>query len=139
MGSSILVIFVKAVNKGSGLKISIIASTNLLVILLFRNNVLIPYFTMLLSMVASAAVIIIDFRLHSILLYVLFVYGLRPNNVKLLVSLYSLLVACVLSLPYLTINVISFSLALALTFSIALSTLSLIYRNIRNTASIPQI
>lgn len=139
MGSNVIVIFVKAVTKGSGLKISLIASINLLVILLFRSNTLIPYITMLLSMVASAAVVVVDFRLHSILLYVLFVYGLRPNSVRLLILLYSLLVASVLSLPYLAVDVISFPLALTLTFFIVLGALSLIYKGIRDTASIPQI
>ncbi len=131
MGSNILVIFVKVVTRGSGLKVSVIVSINLLIILLFRNNPLTPYLTMLLSMVASAAIIIIDFRLHSILLYVLYVYGSRPNSVRILMSLHSLLIASILSLPYLVIDLVSFSSTLMLTFFIALSTLSLIYKNIR--------
>ncbi|MEM1604055.1 MAG: hypothetical protein QXL29_05185 [Zestosphaera sp.] len=139
MGSNVFVIFIKTVTKGSGLKISVIISINLLVILFFRSNALIPYFTMLLSMAASAAVVIVDSRLHSILLYVLFVYGLRPNSVRLLILLYSLLVASVLSLPYLAVDVLSFSLALTLTFFIVLTTLSLIYKRVRDTATIPQI
>ncbi|MEM0025489.1 MAG: hypothetical protein QXV93_01325 [Zestosphaera sp.] len=139
MGSNVFVIFIKTVTKGSGLKISVIISINLLVILFFRSNALIPYFTMLLSMAASAAVVIVDSRLHSILLYVLFVYGLRPNSVRLLILLYSLLVASVLSLPYLAVDVLSFSLALTLTFFIVLTTLSLIYKRVRDTAAIPQI
>jgi len=125
------VIFVKVVTRGSGLKVSVIVSINLLIILLFRNNPLTPYLTMLLSMVASAAIIIIDFRLHSILLYVLYVYGSRPNSVRILMSLHSLLIASILSLPYLVIDLVSFSSTLMLTFFIALSTLSLIYKNIR--------
>ncbi|MEM4823432.1 MAG: hypothetical protein QXV31_00125 [Zestosphaera sp.] len=139
MGSNVFVIFIKTVTKGSGLKISVIISINLLVILFFRSNALIPYFTMLLSMAASAAVVIVDSRLHSILLYVLFVYGLRPNSVRLLILLYSLLVASVLSLPYLAVDVLSFSLSLTLTFFIVLTTLSLIYKRVRDTAAIPQI
>ncbi|MEM4427393.1 MAG: hypothetical protein QW036_01425 [Zestosphaera sp.] len=139
MGSNVFVIFIKTVTKGSGLKISVIISINLLVILFFRSNALIPYFTMLLSMAASAAVVIVDSRLHSILLYVLFVYGLRPNSVRLLILLYSLLVTSVLSLPYLAVDVLSFSLALTLTFFIVLTTLSLIYKRVRDTAAIPQI
>jgi len=139
LGSNVFVIFIKTVTKGSGLKISVIISINLLVILFFRSNALIPYFTMLLSMAASAAVVIVDSRLHSILLYVLFVYGLRPNSVRLLILLYSLLVASVLSLPYLAVDVLSFSLALTLTFFIVLTTLSLIYKRVRDTAAIPQI
>ncbi|MEO3993383.1 MAG: hypothetical protein QN229_03620 [Desulfurococcaceae archaeon TW002] len=139
MGSNILVIFVKAVTKGSGLKISIITSINLFIILFFRNNTLIPYITLLITMVASAAMVIIDFRLYSILLYVLFAYGSRPNNVRLLILLHSLLVASVLSLPYLIVDVVSFSLALTLAFLIVLGVLSLVYKSIRNTASIPQI
>jgi len=131
LGSNILVIFVKVVTRGSGLKVSVIVSINLLIILLFRNNPLTPYLTMLLSMVASAAIIIIDFRLHSILLYVLYVYGSRPNSVRILMSLHSLLIASILSLPYLVIDLVSFSSTLMLTFFIALSTLSLIYKNIR--------
>ncbi len=139
MGSNILVIFVKAVTKSSGLKISVIASINLLIILLFRNNALIPYLSLLLTMVASAAIVIVDFRLQSILLYVLFSYGLRPNSVRLLILLHSLLVASVLSLPYLVVDVVSFSLALTLAFLVVLGMLSLIYKSIRDTASIPQI
>lgn len=139
MGSNVIVIFIKLITKGSGLKISAIASINLLVILLFRSNTLIPYITMLLSAAASAAVVVVDFRLHAILLYVLFVYGLRPNGVRLLILLYSLLVASVLSLPYLTVDLISFSLALTLTFLIVLGTLSLICKSIRDAASVPQI
>lgn len=139
MGSNILVIFVKAVTKSSGLKISVIASINLLIILLFRNNALIPYLSLLLTMVASAAIVIVDFRLHSILLYVLFSHGLRPNSVRLLILLHSLLVASVLSLPYLVVDVVSFSLALVLAFLVVLGMLSLIYKSIRDTASIPQI
>jgi hypothetical protein len=129
-------IFVKVVTRGSGLKVSAIVSINLLVILLFRNNALTPYLTMLLSMVASAAIIIIDFRLHSLLLYVLHVYGSRPNTVRILISLYSLLIASILSLPYLAIDLMSFSSALTSTFLIALSTLSLIYKNVRGGTSI---
>lgn len=136
MGSNILMIFVKVVTRGSGLKVSAIVSINLLVILLFRNNALTPYLTMLLSMVASAAIIIIDFRLHSLLLYVLHVYGSRPNTVRILISLYSLLIASILSLPYLAIDLMSFSSALTSTFLIALSTLSLIYKNVRGGTSI---
>jgi len=129
-------IFVKVVARGSGLKVSAIVSINLLVILLFRNNALTPYLAMLLSMVASAAIIIIDFRLHSILLYVLYVYGSRPNTVRALISLYSLLIASILSLPYLVIDLMSFSSTLTSTFLIALSTLSLIYKNVRGGALI---
>jgi hypothetical protein len=129
-------IFVKVVTRGSGLKVSAVVSINLLVILLFRNNALTPYLTMLLSMVASAAIIIIDFRLHSLLLYVLYVYGSRPNTVRILISLYSLLIASILSLPYLAIDLMSFSSALTSTFLIALSTLSLIYKNVREGTSI---
>jgi uncharacterized membrane protein len=129
-------IFVKVVTRGSGLKVSAVVSINLLVILLFRNNALTPYLTMLLSMVASAAIIIIDFRLHSLLLYVLYVYGSRPNTVRILISLYSLLIASILSLPYLAIDLMSFSSALTSTFLIALSTLSLIYKNVRGGTSI---
>jgi len=129
-------IFVKVVARGSGLKVSAIVSINLLVILLFRNNALTPYLIMLLSMVASAAIIIIDFRLHSILLYVLYVYGSRPNTVRALISLYSLLIASILSLPYLVIDLMSFSSTLTSTFLIALSTLSLIYKNVRGSALI---
>ncbi|MCC6032805.1 MAG: hypothetical protein LM561_01835 [Desulfurococcaceae archaeon] len=136
MGSNILMIFVKVVTRGSGLKVSAVVSINLLVILLFRNNALTPYLTMLLSMVASAAIIIIDFRLHSLLLYVLYVYGSRPNTVRILISLYSLLIASILSLPYLAIDLMSFSSALTSTFLIALSTLSLIYKNVRGGTSI---
>ena len=136
MGSNILMIFVKVVTRGSGLKVSAVVSINLLVILLFRNNALTPYLTMLLSMVASAAIIIIDFRLHSLLLYVLYVYGSRPNTVRILISLYSLLIASILSLPYLPIDLMSFSSALTSTFLIALSTLSLIYKNVRGGTSI---
>jgi len=136
LGSNILMIFVKVVTRGSGLKVSAIVSINLLVILLFRNNALTPYLTMLLSMVASAAIIIIDFRLHSLLLYVLHVYGSRPNTVRILISLYSLLIASILSLPYLAIDLMSFSSALTSTFLIALSTLSLIYKNVRGGTSI---
>ena len=136
MGSNILMIFVKVVARGSGLKVSAIVSINLLVILLFRNNALTPYLAMLLSMVASAAIIIIDFRLHSILLYVLYVYGSRPNTVRALISLYSLLIASILSLPYLVIDLMSFSSTLTSTFLIALSTLSLIYKNVRGGALI---
>ncbi len=136
MGSNILMIFVKVISRGSGLKVSVIVSINLLVILLFRNNALTPYLTMLLSMVASAAIIIIDFRLHSILLYVLYVYGSRPNTVRALISLYSLLIASILSLPYLVIDLMSFSSTLTSTFLIALSTLSLIYKNVRGGALI---
>lgn len=136
MGSNILMIFVKVVTRGSGLKVSAVVSINLLVILLFRNNALTPYLTMLLSMVASAAIIIIDFRLHSLLLYVLYVYGSRPNTVRILISLYSLLIASILSLPYLAIDLMSFSTALTSTFLIALSTLSLIYKNVRGGTSI---
>ncbi len=136
MGSNILMIFVKVVARGSGLKVSAIVSINLLVILLFRNNALTPYLIMLLSMVASAAIIIIDFRLHSILLYVLYVYGSRPNTVRALISLYSLLIASILSLPYLVIDLMSFSSTLTSTFLIALSTLSLIYKNVRGSALI---
>lgn len=136
MGSNILMIFVKVVTRGSGLKVSAVVSINLLVILLFRNNALTPYLTMLLSMVASAAIIIIDFRLHSLLLYVLYVYGSRPNTVRILISLYSLLIASILSLPYLAIDLMSFSSALTSTFLIALSTLSLIYKNVRGGISI---
>ncbi|MGC8975433.1 MAG: hypothetical protein ACP5KB_04465 [Thermoprotei archaeon] len=139
MGSNILVIFAKTITRSSGLKISAIASINILVILFLRSNALIPYVAMLLSVVASASAIIVDFRLHSILLYVLFVYGLRPGNVRLLISLYSLLVAIVLSLPYLMIDLVSFSLSLSMTFLTALSILSLIYRSIKNTAYVPQI
>jgi uncharacterized membrane protein len=87
-------------------------------------------------MVASAAIIIIDFRLHSLLLYVLYVYGSRPNTVRILISLYSLLIASILSLPYLAIDLMSFSSALTSTFLIALSTLSLIYKNVRGGTSI---
>jgi uncharacterized membrane protein len=129
-------ILVKVVTRGSGLKVSAVVSINLLVILLFRNNALTPYLTMLLSMVASAAIIIIDFRLHSLLLYVLYVYGSRPNTVRILISLYSLLIASILSLPYLAIDLMSFSSALTSTFLIALSTLSLIYKNVRGGTSI---
>ncbi len=136
MGSNILMIFVKVVTRGSGLKVSAVVSINLLVILLFRNNALTPYLTTLLSMVASAAIIIIDFRLHSLLLYVLYVYGSRPNTVRILISLYSLLIASILSLPYLAIDLMSFSSALTSTFLIALSTLSLIYKNVRGGTSI---
>jgi len=136
LGSNILMIFVKVVARGSGLKVSAIVSINLLVILLFRNNALTPYLIMLLSMVASAAIIIIDFRLHSILLYVLYVYGSRPNTVRALISLYSLLIASILSLPYLVIDLMSFSSTLTSTFLIALSTLSLIYKNVRGSALI---
>jgi hypothetical protein len=136
LGSNILMIFVKVVTRGSGLKVSAVVSINLLVILLFRNNALTPYLTMLLSMVASAAIIIIDFRLHSLLLYVLYVYGSRPNTVRILISLYSLLIASILSLPYLAIDLMSFSSALTSTFLIALSTLSLIYKNVRGGTSI---
>lgn len=136
MGSNILMILVKVVTRGSGLKVSAVVSINLLVILLFRNNALTPYLTMLLSMVASAAIIIIDFRLHSLLLYVLYVYGSRPNTVRILISLYSLLIASILSLPYLAIDLMSFSSALTSTFLIALSTLSLIYKNVRGGTSI---
>jgi len=136
LGSNILMIFVKVVTRGSGLKVSAVVSINLLVILLFRNNALTPYLTMLLSMVASAAIIIIDFRLHSLLLYVLYVYGSRPNTVRILISLYSLLIASILSLPYLAIDLMSFSTALTSTFLIALSTLSLIYKNVRGGTSI---
>jgi hypothetical protein len=136
LGSNILMIFVKVVTRGSGLKVSAVVSINLLVILLFRNNALTPYLTMLLSMVASAAIIIIDFRLHSLLLYVLYVYGSRPNTVRILISLYSLLIASILSLPYLAIDLMSFSSALTSTFLIALSTLSLIYKNVREGTSI---
>jgi hypothetical protein len=136
LGSNILMIFVKVVTRGSGLKVSAVVSINLLVILLFRNNALTPYLTTLLSMVASAAIIIIDFRLHSLLLYVLYVYGSRPNTVRILISLYSLLIASILSLPYLAIDLMSFSSALTSTFLIALSTLSLIYKNVRGGTSI---
>lgn len=139
MGSNVLVIFAKTVTRSSGLKVSGIVSINLLVILFFRSNALIPYVAMLLSVAASASAIIVDFRLHSILLYVLFVYGLRPGSVRLLISLYSLLIASMLSLPYLIVNLVSFSLSLTTTFLTALSTLSLIHKNIKDTASVPQI
>ena len=139
MGSNTFLIFAKTVTKASGPKISGIVSINLLVVLLFRNNPLIPNVAMLLSIVASASAMIVDFRLHSILLYVLFVHGSRPSNVRTLILLYSILVATILSLPYLVIDLLSFSTTLTLTFFTALLVLSLIYKSIRDTASTPQI
>ncbi|MEM2075424.1 MAG: hypothetical protein QW705_05160 [Zestosphaera sp.] len=131
MGGDILLIFSRVAGRSSGIKVSAVTALNILLLLTFRSNVAVQYAVLSLSVIASVAAVVVDFRIHTSVLYVLFIHGLRPGQVKALLSLYSLLVAGLISTPYIMAGPIIALSALTLTFTATLATLNLTYRSVR--------
>ncbi|MEM0014951.1 MAG: hypothetical protein QXS42_06970 [Zestosphaera sp.] len=131
MGGDILLIFSRVAGRSSGVKVSAVTALNILLLLTFRSSVAVQYAVLSLSVIASVAAVVVDFRIHASVLYVLFIHGLRPGQVKALLSLYSLLVAGLISTPYIMAGPIIALSALTLTFTATLATLNLTYRSVR--------
>ncbi|MEM2020729.1 MAG: hypothetical protein QXP80_00685 [Zestosphaera sp.] len=139
MGNGIPLILSRVVSRGSGFKVSVVTTINVSLTLIFRSNALVPYVALALSTIASIASVIVDFGFHSTVTYVLLIHGSRPNHIKTYIALHSLLTAGVLSLPYVMLGFRLFLTALALTSVVSLLALSLTYRVVKKSASVPQI
>lgn len=134
MGGNVLLIFGRVAGRSSGVRVSAVTALNILFILAFRSNVTVQYAVLTLSVIASVAAVIVDFRLHTSVLHALFIHGLRPGQVRAFLSLYSLLVAGLLSLPYLAVGSALLLTALPLTFTSTLAALSITYRTVKTAA-----
>lgn len=134
MGSNLLLIFGRVAGRSSGVRVSAVTALNTLFVLVFRSNVAIQYVVLALSVVASVAAVVVDSRLHTSVLHTLFIHGLRPGQVRAFLSLYSLLIAGLLSLPYVAVGPALFLTALLITFTSALAALSITYKTVKTTA-----
>lgn len=139
MGIYVLTLVKKLIVKSVGVKTCLAVAVNLALLLLVSNSPFIAFLTLALISVASLASVFIDFKLHASTIYVLYMCGSKPKDIRLLLLLISFINSTLLSIPYVIFldaySPIAFLIALTAFFT----SLNYIYIRIRSSASIPQI